>query len=67
MAFRFDRILLFGEGIVPWKKFDHPQYGEIEIGGLKKAWVRTAPSFMIEERATATWPSPSSTPTTCRL
>jgi hypothetical protein len=26
MAFRFDRILLFGEGIVPWKKFDHPRW-----------------------------------------
>jgi len=49
MAFRFDQILLFGEGVVPWEKFDHPQYGEIEIGGLKKAWVRTAPSFMIED------------------
>ena len=49
MAFRFDRILLFGEGVVPWEKFDHPQYGEIEIGGLQKAWLRTAPSFMIED------------------
>lgn len=47
--YRFDRLLLFGEGIVPWRRFDHPQYGAIEIGGVKKAWTRTAPSFMIED------------------
>ncbi len=37
------------KGIIPWKKVQHPQYGEIEIGGVKKAWTRTAPSFMIED------------------
>ncbi|MFA6467471.1 MAG: M14 family metallopeptidase [Bacteroidota bacterium] len=47
--YRFDRLLLFREGIVPWKKYQHPQYGEIEIGGIKKQWTRTAPSFMIED------------------
>lgn len=47
--YRFDKILLFEEGVVPWKKFNHPQFGEIEIGGFKKAWTRTAPSFMIED------------------
>ena len=48
-TYRFDRLLLFGEGIVPWKKIKHPQYGDIEIGGIKKAWTRTAPSFMLED------------------
>jgi hypothetical protein len=48
-VYRFDQLLLFGEGVVPWTKYDHPQYGEIEIGGLKKNWLRTAPSFMIED------------------
>lgn len=48
-VYRFDKLLLFGEGIVPWKKIRHPQYGDIEIGGVKKAWTRTAPSFMIED------------------
>ena len=48
-SYRFDKLLLFGEGVVPWKKFRHPQYGDIEIGGLKKAWTRTAPSFLMEE------------------
>ncbi len=47
--YRFDQLLLFGEGIVPWKPIDHPQFGKIEIGGIKKSWSRTAPSFMIEE------------------
>lgn len=47
--YRFDKIMLFSEGVVPWKKYNHPQYGEIEIGGIKKAWTRTAPSFMIED------------------
>jgi hypothetical protein len=46
---RFDRLLLFGEGIIPWKTYHHPQYGEIEIGGVKKAWTRTAPSFLLED------------------
>ncbi len=48
-VYRFDRIMLFSEGIVPWKKFQHPQFGEIEIGGIKKQWTRTAPSFLIED------------------
>jgi len=47
--YRFDKILLFEEGVVPWRKFNHPQFGEIEVGGFKKAWTRTAPSFMIED------------------
>jgi hypothetical protein len=47
--YRFDKLLLFGEGVVDWKKVKHPQYGNIEIGGVKKAWTRTAPSFMLED------------------
>ncbi|NUN70235.1 MAG: peptidase M14 [Bacteroidetes bacterium] len=47
--YRFDRIMLFGEGVVPWKSVRHPQYGMIEVGGIKKQWTRTAPSFMIED------------------
>ena len=48
-TYRFDKLLLFGEGVVDWKPYDHPQYGKIEIGGVKKAWTRTAPSFLLEE------------------
>ncbi|MFW5693420.1 MAG: hypothetical protein ACOCWL_04310, partial [Thermoguttaceae bacterium] len=46
---RFDRLLLFGDGIVPWREVDHPQYGRIEVGGMKKNWGRQPPSFMLEE------------------
>lgn len=48
-VYRFDELFLFGEGIVDWKEYDHPQYGRIEIGGINKAWTRTAPSFLIED------------------
>ncbi len=47
--YRFHKILLFGEGVVPWKKFNHPQFGEIEIGGFKKSWTRMPPSFILED------------------
>jgi len=45
----FNRYLLFGHGTVPWKKLDHPQYGKVEVGGLKKQWQRQPPSFLLEE------------------
>ncbi len=48
-VYKFDKLLLFKEGIVEWKSIDHPQYGPVQIGGIKKSWTRTAPSFMIEE------------------
>jgi hypothetical protein len=28
----FDKYLLFGDGYVEWKAFNHPQFGDIEIG-----------------------------------
>ena len=45
----FVRDLLMGEGLVPWKAFDHPTYGRVEIGGSSKLWGRVPPSFMLEE------------------
>ena len=39
----------FGDGTVPWHEVDHPQYGKIEVGGLKKNWGRQPPSFLLEE------------------
>ncbi len=45
----FDKYLLFSQGTVPWKKVLHPQLGEIEVGGLKKNWLRQPPSFLLEE------------------
>lgn len=46
---KFDRLLLFGEGFVPWHEVDHPQYGKIEVGGFKKSWGRQPPTFLLEE------------------
>ena len=46
---KFNKYLLFGDGIVKWHEVDHPQYGKIEVGGLKKNWVRQPPSFLLEE------------------
>jgi hypothetical protein len=45
----FNKYLLFDQGFAPWKEFDHPQYGKIEIGGPTKNWVRQPPSFLLEE------------------
>ena len=47
----FDKYLLFGDAYVQWKPFNHPQFGEIEIGGPKKNYIRNHPGFMFEEDA----------------
>jgi hypothetical protein len=46
---KFDEWLLLGDGFVEWKEYDHPTYGKVEIGGVKKSWGRQPPSFMLEE------------------
>jgi hypothetical protein len=46
---RFDDRLLFGETFVDWHPAQHPQYGEIELGGFRKMTRRVPPAFMIEE------------------
>ncbi len=45
----FMKHVLLGDGMVPWREFDHPTYGRIEIGGFRKEWGRTPPSFLLEE------------------
>jgi hypothetical protein len=45
----FNDSVNLGELYVDWHSFDHPLYGEIEIGGFKRQHGRVAPSFMIEE------------------
>ena len=47
----FDKLLLFGDAFVPWKEFDHPQFGKIEIGGAKKNYTRNHPGFLLQEDA----------------
>lgn len=42
---------LDGEAFIPWTKFDHPQLGEVEIGGYKTKFFRQNPphKFLEEE------------------
>lgn len=41
---------LQGEGFVPWRTFEHPQLGTVEIGGWKREWTgRNAPLAFLEE------------------
>lgn len=46
-VYKFDRLLLFGEAIVPWTKVQHPQLGEVEVGGVKKQYTRAVPGFLL--------------------
>jgi hypothetical protein len=46
---RFLKHVLMTEGLVPWREFNHPTYGKIEIGGRRKTWGRTPVSFLLEE------------------
>ncbi|MBX3418492.1 MAG: hypothetical protein KF851_12880 [Pirellulaceae bacterium] len=45
----FEQYLLFGDGLVPWKEVEHPVYGKVEVGGMKKNWGRQPPGFMLQE------------------
>jgi hypothetical protein len=46
----FNDYLEFGDQLTPWVKFDHPQFGDVEIGGaFKKTFGRVPPRFMNEE------------------
>lgn len=49
--YEFDRLLLFGDAFVPWKSYNHPQYGMVEIGGMKKNFGRTEPGFLMQAEA----------------
>lgn len=45
----FDAELLFGDAFEPWKPYNHPTFGEVEIGGFKKNFGRATPGFLLEE------------------
>jgi murein tripeptide amidase MpaA len=45
----FLKYVLLNDGVVKWQPHVHPTYGPIEIGGSKKTWGRTPPSFLLEE------------------
>ncbi len=42
-----------GEGFVDWQTFDHPQFGEVEIGGFVPGFRLNAPADRIETIADA--------------
>jgi hypothetical protein len=48
-SYEFDQLLLLGDGLVPWEEVDHPVYGKVEVGGMKKNWGRQPPGFMLQE------------------
>jgi len=45
----FNDSVALGDLYVDWHTYQHPLYGEVEIGGFKRQHGRVAPSFMIEE------------------
>jgi len=45
----FNDNLLMGGGFIDWHAYEHPFYGEIEIGGFRKDVGRVPPSFLVEE------------------
>ncbi|MBN1350463.1 peptidase M14 [candidate division KSB1 bacterium] len=45
----FNDLVEFGDMFVEWKPYNHPQFGEIEIGGWKRFSRRINPSFMLPE------------------
>ncbi len=45
----FDDELLMGAGFVDWTPYEHPLYGEVELGGFAKDVGRVPPTFLIEE------------------
>ena len=50
-SYEFNKHLLFGDAMVEWKPYNHPQYGEIEIGGFEKNFGRAHPGFLLEQGA----------------
>jgi hypothetical protein len=49
--YEFEKLLLFEDSFIPWQKYNHPVYGEIEIGGFSKNFGRMHPGFLIETDA----------------
>jgi len=47
--YNFEKDLLMGDAFTDWKPYNHPTYGEIEIGGFRKNIGRATPGFMLEE------------------
>jgi hypothetical protein len=46
---RFNDVVTQGSMFREWRTFDHPQFGEIEIGGWRTFTTRIPPTFMLPE------------------
>ncbi len=46
---KFNDRLAQGRMFIPWKPFDHPQYGKVEIGGFRNDSIRAPEGWMLEE------------------
>ena len=46
---KWDDLMTFGENYVPWREYEHPFYGTVEIGGPKQMTGRVPPTWLIEE------------------
>ncbi len=49
--YEFNKYMLFEDAFVEWAPYDHPIYGEIEIGGFKRNYTRLHPGFLLETDA----------------
>ncbi|MDO5980780.1 M14 family metallopeptidase [Flavivirga spongiicola] len=49
--YKANKDLLLGDGFTNWKPYDHPTFGDIEIGGFQKNVGRATPGFLLEEEA----------------
>lgn len=49
--YKAEKDLLLGDAFTPWAPYNHPTYGEIEIGGFKKNFGRATPGFLLEEES----------------
>lgn len=46
---RWNDEMLGGQGFVPWKSFDHPTLGAVELGGWRKWSRRIPPVWQLED------------------
>lgn len=45
----FMQHLLHGGGLAEFREYDHPTYGTVLVGGVRKEFGRVPPSFLLEE------------------
>ncbi len=46
---RYHDLVVMGEQFTDWKPYKHPQYGDIEIGGVRKLGRRVPAAFRLSE------------------